>query len=117
MLAPILVLIETVSYITQVISFGLRLAANISAGHCNFIWVAFNMLSNGLVILSLFPMFIMVFITLLDNKEYPVLFLPFSPGGIPINEARGVRQNMNNSFVGSTSYSNTIQCCSYGNTF
>ena len=54
-------------------------------------------------------MFIMVFITLLDNKEYPVFLLPFSPGGIPINEARGVRLNVNNSFVGSTSYSNSVE--------
>ena len=36
MLAPVLVLIEMVSYVTQVISFGLRLAANISAGHLLF---------------------------------------------------------------------------------
>nr|AMV74138.1 ATP synthase F0 subunit 6 [Spongilla lacustris] len=68
-LAPLLVLIETVSYITRVISLGLRLAANISAGHLLFAILsgfAFNMLSNGLVILSLFPMLIMVFITLLE---------------------------------------------------
>lgn len=68
-LAPLLVLIETVSYITRVISLGLRLAANISAGHLLFAILsgfAFNMLSSGLVILSLFPMLIMVFITLLE---------------------------------------------------
>ena len=69
MLAPFLVGIETLSYMIRAISLGVRLAANISAGHLLFAilsWFTFNMLSNGLVVLSLFPMLILVFITLLE---------------------------------------------------
>lgn len=68
-LAPFLVVIETVSYLIKAISLGVRLAANISAGHLLFAILsefAFNMLSNGMLILSLVPMFIMIFITLLE---------------------------------------------------
>ena len=68
-LAPFLVLIETLSYMIRAISLGVRLAANISAGHLLFAILsgfAFNMLSNGLIILSVFPILIMVFITLLE---------------------------------------------------
>nr|QIN90381.1 ATP synthase F0 subunit 6 [Relicanthus daphneae] len=67
-LAPLLVLIETVSYISRAISLGVRLAANLSAGHLLFAILAgfgFSMLtSSGLI--SLFPLLIMVFITLLE---------------------------------------------------
>jgi len=69
MLAPFLVGIETLSYMIRAISLGVRLAANISAGHLLFAILSgftFNMLSNGLVVLSLFPMLILVFITLLE---------------------------------------------------
>nr|YP_009020809.1 ATP synthase F0 subunit 6 [Polymastia littoralis]AHM12890.1 ATP synthase F0 subunit 6 [Polymastia littoralis] len=68
-LAPFLVIIETLSYMIRAISLGVRLAANISAGHLLFAILsgfAFNMLSGGLVVLSLFPMLILVFITLLE---------------------------------------------------
>ena len=65
-LAPFLVVIETVSYLIRAISLGVRLAANISAGHLLFAILsgfAFNMLSSGMIIL---PMLIMIFITLLE---------------------------------------------------
>lgn len=68
-LAPFLVLIETLSYMIRAISLGVRLAANISAGHLLFAILsgfAFSMLSNGLIILSMFPILIMIFITLLE---------------------------------------------------
>nr|YP_009093878.1 ATP synthase F0 subunit 6 [Poecillastra laminaris]AIT59106.1 ATP synthase F0 subunit 6 [Poecillastra laminaris] len=68
-LAPFLVVIETVSYLIRAISLGVRLAANISAGHLLFAILsgfAFNMLSSGMIILSIVPMLIMVFITLLE---------------------------------------------------
>lgn len=68
-LAPFLVVIETLSYMIRAISLGVRLAANISAGHLLFAILsgfAFNMLSNGLILLSVFPVLIMIFITLLE---------------------------------------------------
>ncbi len=68
-LAPFLVIIETLSYMIRAISLGVRLAANISAGHLLFAILsgfAFNMLINGLIFLSFFPMLIMIFITLLE---------------------------------------------------
>lgn len=68
-LAPVLVLIETMSYVIRAISLGVRLAANISAGHLLFAIIsgfAFNMMANGLLVLSLFPVAILVFITLLE---------------------------------------------------
>ena len=68
-LAPFLVLIETISYMIRAISLGVRLAANISAGHLLFAILsgfAFSMLSNGFIVLSLFPILIMIFITLLE---------------------------------------------------
>ena len=66
-LAPFLVVIETVSYLIKAISLGVRLAANISAGHILFAILsefAYNMLSSETLMLSLVPMIIMVFITL-----------------------------------------------------
>nr|WHI93290.1 ATP synthase F0 subunit 6 [Discosoma carlgreni]WHI93310.1 ATP synthase F0 subunit 6 [Rhodactis osculifera] len=67
-LAPLLVLIETVSYMSRAISLGVRLAANLSAGHLLFAILAgfgFNLLMvNGFV--GFFPLLIMVFITLLE---------------------------------------------------
>lgn len=68
-LAPFLVVIETASYLIRAISLGVRLAANISAGHLLFAILsgfAFNMLSSGMIVLSLVPILIMVFITLLE---------------------------------------------------
>nr|ADO51437.1 ATP synthase F0 subunit 6 [Plakina trilopha] len=69
MLAPFLVIIETISYVTRAISLGLRLAANISAGHLLFAIFSgfvFDMLTNGLRILSIFPVLVMIFITILE---------------------------------------------------
>nr|YP_001648577.1 ATP synthase F0 subunit 6 [Ectyoplasia ferox]ABW76583.1 ATP synthase F0 subunit 6 [Ectyoplasia ferox] len=68
-LAPFLVVIETISFMIRAISLGVRLAANISAGHLLFAILsgfAFNMLLNGLIFLSSFPLLIMIFITLLE---------------------------------------------------
>nr|YP_006883691.1 ATP synthase F0 subunit 6 [Paraminabea aldersladei]AFR60157.1 ATP synthase F0 subunit 6 [Paraminabea aldersladei] len=68
-LAPALVLIETLSYISRAISLGVRLAANLSAGHLLFAILAsfgFAMINNGMLVLSLGPILIMVFITLLE---------------------------------------------------
>ena len=51
------------------ISLGVRLAANISAGHLLFAissGFVFNMLSSGMIILSFLPMLIMIFIALLE---------------------------------------------------
>ena len=67
-LAPLLVLIETLSFFSRAISLGVRLAANLSAGHLLFAILAgfgFNMLiASGLV--GVLPLLIMVFITLLE---------------------------------------------------
>nr|YP_009473315.1 ATP synthase F0 subunit 6 [Halichondria okadai]AVI26198.1 ATP synthase F0 subunit 6 [Halichondria okadai] len=68
-LAPVLVLIETLSYMIRAISLGVRLAANISAGHLLFAIIssfAFSMMVNGLMVLSLLTVLILVFITLLE---------------------------------------------------
>ena len=68
-LAPLLVLIETVSYVARAISLGVRLAANLSAGHLLFAILAsfgFQMIANQLIVLSLFPIVIMIFITILE---------------------------------------------------
>lgn len=63
-LAPFLVLIETIGYISRAVSLGMRLAANLTAGHLLFAIVsgfAFNM-----SVLSFFPVLIMIFITILE---------------------------------------------------
>lgn len=68
-LAPVLIIIETLSFMIRAISLGVRLAANISAGHLLFAILsgfAFNMMVNGLIVLSLLPVLILVFITLLE---------------------------------------------------
>lgn len=68
-LAPFLVIIETLSYMIRAISLGVRLAANISAGHLLFAILsgfAFNLLFNGFFFLGGFPVLIMGFITLLE---------------------------------------------------
>lgn len=68
-LAPFLVIIETLSFMVRAISLGVRLAANISAGHLLFGIIAgfaFTMSSGGLVVLSLLPIMILIFITILE---------------------------------------------------
>jgi F-type H+-transporting ATPase subunit a len=68
-LAFILVPIETLSYLSRALSLGLRLAANLTAGHLLFAIISgftFTMLANGLFVLSLFPMLVMLFITILE---------------------------------------------------
>ena len=68
-LAPLLVLIETASYLSRAISLGVRLAANLSAGHLLFAILAsfgYQMIIGDLLFLSLFPLAIMVFITVLE---------------------------------------------------
>ncbi len=68
-LAPFLVIIETLSYMIRAISLGVRLAANISAGHLLFAILsgfAFNLLFSGFFFLGVFPVLIMGFITLLE---------------------------------------------------
>nr|YP_010585879.1 ATP synthase F0 subunit 6 [Plerogyra sinuosa]UZY20662.1 ATP synthase 6 [Plerogyra sinuosa] len=59
-LAPLLVLIETVSYFSRAISLGVRLAANLSAGH-----LLFAILASFGVVFKL-AILIMIFITLLE---------------------------------------------------
>lgn len=66
---PFLVIIETLSYMIRAISLGVRLAANISAGHLLFAILsgfAFDLMSSESFILSGFPVLIIVFITLLE---------------------------------------------------
>lgn len=68
-LAPFLIVVEGISYVSRAISLGVRLAANLIAGHLLFSIIsgfAFSMLVGGLGLLGLFPMVIMVFITLLE---------------------------------------------------
>lgn len=70
-LAPFLIVIEFVSYCAKAVSLGVRLAANITAGHLlfailsSFTWSM--ILAGGMITLvSLFPLLIILFITLLE---------------------------------------------------
>lgn len=68
-LAPLLVLIETASYLSRALSLGIRLAANLSAGHLLFAILAsfaYQMIVGDLLLLSVFPVAIMIFITVLE---------------------------------------------------
>lgn len=68
-LGPFLVLIETLSFVTRGVSLGVRLAANISAGHILFAILSgfvFDLLLRGSVVLSVFCVLVMVFVTLLE---------------------------------------------------
>lgn len=70
-MAPLLVAIEIASSFIRPVSLGLRLAANISAGHLlltilsSFIWKMLLM-GGGIAVASLFPLFIVFFITILE---------------------------------------------------
>lgn len=70
-MAPFLILIEFISHLAKAISLGLRLAANITAGHLlfailsSFIWQM--MTAGGLIaVVGLFPLAIAFFITVLE---------------------------------------------------
>lgn len=70
-LAPLLVMIELVSQLAKGVSLGVRLAANIMAGHLLFAILAgfaFNMLVAGgiVTVVSIFPILLVVFITVLE---------------------------------------------------
>jgi ATP synthase subunit 6 len=70
-LAPFLVVIELVSYMAKAITLGVRLAANLTAGHLLFAIIAgstWKMLLAGgfLSILSIIPIVIIIFITVLE---------------------------------------------------
>ena len=69
LLAPFLILIETTRYFTRAISLGIRLAANISAGHLLLTILSrfsFNILCSRLYYIRIFPLIILRFITLLE---------------------------------------------------
>nr|AKQ50962.1 ATP synthase F0 subunit 6 [Isactinernus quadrilobatus] len=79
-LAPALVLIETLSFISRAISLGVRLAANLSAGHLLFTILAgfgFSMLATAGV-LNIFPILLMVFISLLEGAVAVIQAYVFS---------------------------------------
>lgn len=70
-LSPLLVGIELVSQLAKGVSLGVRLAANITAGHLLFAILSgftWTMLTAGgfLTVLSIFPLLIVVFITVLE---------------------------------------------------
>lgn len=68
-LAPFLVIIETASYLTRAISLGIRLAANISAGHLLLTILSrfsFNILLSKFPLFSFIPLTILIFIALLE---------------------------------------------------
>ena len=71
-LAPFLVIIETVSYFARIISLGVRLAANITAGHLLLVILAsfgMNMLYTScplLISLAVIPIIIMVCVIVLE---------------------------------------------------
>ena len=74
-LAPFLVLIETVSHIAKIISLGVRLAANITAGHLLlsiFSTFGLNLLTSSWFVLSIFPGSILLFVVVL---EFAVAFI------------------------------------------
>ena len=70
-LAPFLVIIEFISHTAKAVSLGVRLAANIIAGHLLFSILsgfAFTMFTAGglLTLASILPMLIIIFITILE---------------------------------------------------
>lgn len=70
-LAPFMIVIELVSHTAKAVSLGVRLAANITAGHILFAILSgftWTMLTSGglLAIASVFPMLIVLFITVIE---------------------------------------------------
>lgn len=70
-LAPFMIVIELVSHAAKAVSLGVRLAANITAGHILFAILSgftFTMLTTGgiMTIASIFPMLIVLFITVIE---------------------------------------------------
>lgn len=70
-MAPFLVIIELVSHFAKAISLGVRLAANIIAGHLLFAILSgftWTMLTAGglTAVAAIFPLFIVLFITVLE---------------------------------------------------
>ena len=71
-LAPLLVVIEIISYVAKALSLGVRLGANILAGHLLFAILSgftFQMLTSGsigIMIAGLFPLAIVLAITALE---------------------------------------------------
>ena len=71
LLAPLLVLIELLSYTARAVSLGVRLAANMTAGHIllaimsRFAWTMLGS-GGGLSIAAIGPIFVLVFIIVLE---------------------------------------------------
>lgn len=69
-LAPFLVIIESISYIARIVSLGVRLAANISAGHLliliisNFGYIGLS--SKFILFTFIFPIILLIFIIILE---------------------------------------------------
>lgn len=70
-LAPFLIIIEIISHTAKAISLGVRLAANITAGHIlfsifsGFVWTMLT--AGGIIMLaSIFPLLILLFVTVLE---------------------------------------------------
>jgi F-type H+-transporting ATPase subunit a len=96
-LLPLLVLIEFISYLARNISLGLRLAANITAGHMllNILsGFTFNIINSGIVfaILGLIPLaFIVAFsglelaIAVIQAQVFVVLTLSYIKDGLDLH--------------------------------
>jgi len=76
-LAPVLVLIEFISYLARNISLGLRLAANIIAGHLLLVILSgftYNMLGNGLI-MTLVGLVPLAFVIAFCGLEFAIAFI------------------------------------------
>nr|AIE43806.1 ATP synthase F0 subunit 6 [Lophophysema eversa] len=68
-LTPFLILIETIRYITRIISLRIRLTANISAGHLLFTILSrfiTETINNNLYLISIIPITVLTFIIILE---------------------------------------------------
>ena len=70
-LAPFMIIIEIVSHMAKAISLGVRLAANITAGHIlfailsGFVWKM--LMAGGILAMgSIFPMLIVILVTIIE---------------------------------------------------